>query len=225
MSQVDLAKFFDSFNELCRKSSTNKINAKSVVVVSNGLVQNNKLKKSKYLKAQRDNGVLVSYHPRDAQYIMRCARDNDLKGLEKYSTYFSKDGGHKYLAALTLYENGCEEESNTIMDSLYEDFLKERVKSSFIDEVSRVVSSNNQSAIASKPRNPHYHAAILIAKATWEKYPRASKKRLCEKLRDHFNKGVSIDRLNQWIKDEKIQPPKPTKYTDFYLVIPLSLPD
>lgn len=88
-----------------------------------------------------------------------------------------------------------------------------------VRNTNKLVNDLNLKNIAKKPRNPHYAEAMRIAKATWEKYPGASKGQLCRSLNEYFNGKVSIDTLDSWIKKEKIQPPKPEKNTSFMLVI------
>lgn len=122
--------------------------------------------------------------------------------------------------------------SSCIMHFLgFDDIARSILKTAFVNEEMKlgqlkfiyygnsVIANHRQSVRASKPRNPHYAEALRIAALTWEKYPGASKKSMCENLRNHFNGQVSIDRLNEWIKKEKIQPPRPNKFTSFSLVL------
>lgn len=89
----------------------------------------------------------------------------------------------------------------------------------YVRDTNKLVNNLNLKNIAKKPRNPHYAEAMRIAKATWEKYPGASKGQLCRSLNTYFNGKVSIDTLDSWIKKEKIQPPKPERNTSFTLII------
>ncbi|EAO7484802.1 hypothetical protein O0466_000432 [Salmonella enterica] len=96
--------------------------------------------------------------------------------------------------------------------------LYNRIEAEKIKNIETVIKLSRQKAIAKKPRNPHYNEALRIAKATWERYPCAAKGPLCRNLRKHFNGKVSVDRLDVWIKEAELQPPRPERYTSFVLV-------
>lgn len=122
-------------------------------------------------------------------------------------------------AAFLLKLHGHKEHSQKIMKQAYYQLLLWHNEFQKITGIEDVILSTRQQVISSKPRNPNHDETIRIAKATWEKYPGASKERLCKKLRDHFNGRVSVDSLNSWVKKANIQPPKPGVYTSFLLVI------
>ncbi|ELY4598213.1 hypothetical protein SM003_000779 [Cronobacter malonaticus] len=125
-----------------------------------------------------------------------------------------------FLSAALLELHGYLKQAQKTRKNAYylliqKDFLMEK-----LSKIEQIIKNARQKVASSKPRNKNYDSAISIAKATWEKYPGASKGSLCRALRNHFNGGVSVDRLDAWIKKAAIQPPKPEKYTSFVLVIP-----
>ena len=78
----------------------------------------------------------------------------------------------------------------------------------------------NRSDAASGHRH-HLHDEILaIIKATWEKNPALSKKKMIAKLMSRYEGRVDEGTVDSWIKKEKLLPPKPKKYIMSELVVP-----
>ena len=78
----------------------------------------------------------------------------------------------------------------------------------------------NRSDAASGHRH-HLHDEILaIIKATWEKNPALSKKKMIAKLMSRYEGRVDEGTVDSWIKKEKLLPPKPKKYIMSDLVVP-----
>ena len=78
----------------------------------------------------------------------------------------------------------------------------------------------NRSDAASGHRH-HLHDEILaIIKATWEKNPALSKKKMIAKLMNRYEGRVDEGTVDSWIKKEKLLPPKPKKYIMSELVVP-----
>lgn len=78
----------------------------------------------------------------------------------------------------------------------------------------------NRSDAASGHRH-HLHDEILaIIKATWEKNPALSKKKMIAKLMSRYEGRVDEGTVDSWIKKEKLLPPKPKKYIVSELVVP-----
>ncbi|WP_025121324.1 MULTISPECIES: hypothetical protein [unclassified Serratia (in: enterobacteria)] len=129
-----------------------------------------------------------------------------------------KESRELVLSSCIMHFLGFDDIARSILKTTFfnEQMLLGQLK--FIYYGNSVITNYKQSKISSKPRNPHYAEALRIATLTWEKYPGASKKAMCENLQKHFNGRVSIDSLDAWIKKQKIQPPKPKTYTGFSLV-------
>lgn len=94
----------------------------------------------------------------------------------------------------------------------------------YINHIIDGAVKKNRSDAASGHRH-HLHDEILaIMKATWKKNPALSKKKMISKLSIRYmvNNVTQVDdgTLNDWIKKEKLLPPKPKKYIDSDLVIP-----
>ena len=123
-----------------------------------------------------------------------------------------------FISASLLQAHGHIEQAKKTLKHAHYLLLQHHTEPERLGQIEDVLKSSRQQSIAKKPRNPHYSEALRIAKSTWEKYPGAAKGQLCENLRKHFNGGVSIDRLDAWIKEAEIQPPRPEKYTSFVLV-------
>jgi len=145
-------------------------------------------------------------------------RDRAVYILEKYGVKLPSDIAMKFSTALLLEYQGFNAMSQNIFDDIYARSLKAQMYPVIERIISSKAFSTRQKINASKPRNPHYMEAMRIATLTWKKYPCASKGAMCKKLRAHFNRQVSIDRLKDWIKEQGIQPPKPKAYTTFTLV-------
>ena len=78
----------------------------------------------------------------------------------------------------------------------------------------------NRSDAASGHRH-HLHDEILaIIKATWEKNPALSKKKMIAKLMNRYEGRVDEGTVDSWIKKEKLLPPKPKKYINSDLFFP-----
>lgn len=61
---------------------------------------------------------------------------------------------------------------------------------------------------------------MAIIKATWEKNPALSKKKMIAKLMNRYEGRVDEGTVDSWIKKEKLLPPKPKKYIMSELVVP-----
>lgn len=144
---------------------------------------------------------------------LRALKDNDREKaaylMERYGVKLSSDMAMKFSAALILKYQGFNAMSQNIFDDIYAVSLKAQVYPTIERIISSIALNTRQKINASKPRNHHYAEAIRIATLTWKKYPGASKGAMCKKLRVYFNRQVSIDSLDKWIKEQGIQPPKP----------------
>lgn len=130
-----------------------------------------------------------------------------------------KESQDMMISSCVMYFLGFDDIARSLLETAFYNEKMKLGQLKFIHYGSSVISNYKQSLRSSKPRNPHYAEAMRIAALTWEKYPAASKKSMCVNLRNHFHGQVSIDTLNDWIKKQKIQPPKPKAYTSFSLVL------
>lgn len=90
----------------------------------------------------------------------------------------------------------------------------------YINHIIDGAVKKNRSDAASGHRH-HLHDEILaIMKATWEKNPALSKKKMLAKLMSRYEGRVDEGTVDSWIKKEKLLPPKPKKYIISELVIP-----
>lgn len=90
----------------------------------------------------------------------------------------------------------------------------------YINHIIDGAVKKNRSDAASGHRH-HLHDEILaIMKATWEKNPALSKKKMLAKLMNRYEGRVDEGTVDSWIKKEKLLPPKPKKYIISELVIP-----
>ncbi|HCB0902052.1 TPA: hypothetical protein MYN01_002447 [Klebsiella pneumoniae] len=78
----------------------------------------------------------------------------------------------------------------------------------------------NRSDAASGHRHHLHDEIVAIIKATWEKYPALSKKKMIAKLMNRYEGRVDEGTVDSWIKKEKLLPPKPKKYIMSDLVVP-----
>lgn len=78
----------------------------------------------------------------------------------------------------------------------------------------------NRSDAASGHRHYLHDEIVAIIKATWEKNPALSKKKMIAKLMNRYEGRVDEGTVDSWIKKEKLLPPKPKKYIMSELVIP-----
>lgn len=122
------------------------------------------------------------------------------------------------VSAALLHGYGHKEQAKKMLKHALYILWQHKTEDTRLKKLEEVFKSSRQKTIAKKPRNKHYDEVMRIAKDTWEKYPAASKGQMCENLSKHFNGGVSADRIDIWIKNSGIQPPKPQKYTSFALV-------
>ncbi|EKM4697874.1 hypothetical protein ACUBX1_001957 [Enterobacter hormaechei] len=104
----------------------------------------------------------------------------------------------------------------------------------FTEKLSRSVSLNefyvnniidgaikkNRSDAASGYRHHLSDEILAIIKATWKKNPALSKKKMISKLAIRYEGRVDEGTLDNWIKKERLLPPKPKKYINSDLVIP-----
>ena len=78
----------------------------------------------------------------------------------------------------------------------------------------------NRSDAASGHRHHLHDEIVAIIKATWEKNPALSKKKMIPKLMNRYEGRVDEGTVDSWIKKEKLLPPKPKKYIMSELVVP-----
>lgn len=78
----------------------------------------------------------------------------------------------------------------------------------------------NRSDAALGHRHHLHDEIVVIIKATWEKNPALSKKKMIAKLMNRYEGRVDEGTVDSWIKKEKLLPPKPKKYIMSELVIP-----
>lgn len=78
----------------------------------------------------------------------------------------------------------------------------------------------NRSDGASGHRHHLHDEIVAIIKATWEKNPALSKKKMIAKLMNRYEGRVDEGTVDSWIKKEKLLPPKPKKYIMSDLVVP-----
>ncbi|MFE8048147.1 hypothetical protein [Brenneria goodwinii] len=162
----------------------------------------------------------ITREPLSKERALECMLDGRFVFEYEKINSVCPDANDIFKAACVLHLYGHDELSNKLLIQAYQkliDYQSAHVKLSGIEEV---IKLSRQKTISSKPRKPHYREeALRIAKLTWEKHPGASKKRMCEKLRDHFDGKVSVKSLDNWIKKEKIQPSPPKEYTSFNLIL------
>lgn len=173
-----------------------------------------------------EDAVVYEFAGRNSKYgklhlklIKNGNRDKANEIARMYAKKLSPTETKNFTAAMLLEHQGFNAMAQNICDGIYANRLRGELNSRMEQMILSEAFKEKQKNIAQRPRNPHHDDALRIAKATWEKYPGASKERLCKKLRDHFNGRVSVDSLNSWIKKANIQPPKPRVYTSFSLVI------
>ncbi|HBR4739192.1 TPA: hypothetical protein MEZ17_004529 [Klebsiella pneumoniae] len=77
----------------------------------------------------------------------------------------------------------------------------------------------NRSDAASGHRHHLHDEIVAIIKATWEKNPALSKKKMIAKLMNRYEGRVDEGTVDSWIKKEKLLPPKPKKYIMSDLVV------
>lgn len=98
-----------------------------------------------------------------------------------------------------------------------------RSKESMHDMLNELIDGaikKNRSDAASGYRHYLSDEILAIMKATWNKNPALSKKKMIAKLMIRYEGRVDEGTLNSWIKKEKLLPPKPKKYLISDLVIP-----
>lgn len=78
----------------------------------------------------------------------------------------------------------------------------------------------NRSEAASGHRHHLHDEIVIIIKATWEKNPALSKKKMIAKLMKRYEDRVDEGTIKSWIKKEHLSPPVPDKYRNSDLVIP-----
>lgn len=78
----------------------------------------------------------------------------------------------------------------------------------------------NRSDAASGHRHHLHDEIVAIIKATLEKNPALSKKKMIAKLMNRYEGRVDEGTVDSWIKKEKLLPPKPKKYIMSELVVP-----
>ena len=78
----------------------------------------------------------------------------------------------------------------------------------------------NRSDAASGHRHHLHDEIVAIIKATWEKNPALSKKKMIAKLMNRYEGRVDEGTVDSWIKKEKLLPPKPKKYIMSELGVP-----
>ncbi|MDW2742759.1 hypothetical protein [Atlantibacter subterraneus] len=151
------------------------------------------------------------------------ASKEDLTALElfaeKYGVKSSESDVQAIGAAILLYFQSQFEMAQTIADMVYADRLRARIYPRILRDTRENAYREKLKETAKRPRNKHYYDAIKIAKATWAKYPAASKNGMCQKLHEHFKGQVSSDTLDRWIKAAKIKPRVKSKATSFSLVV------
>lgn len=124
-----------------------------------------------------------------------------------------------FISASLLQAHGHTEQARKTLKHAHYLLFQHTTEPERLGNIEDILKSSRQQSIAKKPRNKNYDEAMRIAKATWNKYPAASKGQMCKNISKHFNGGVSVDRLDAWIKEAGIQPPRPKKHTSFALVI------
>jgi len=122
-------------------------------------------------------------------------------------------------AAILLYFQSQFDVAQTIADRVYANRLRVNIYPKMLRAIQDNAYKEKLKETAKRPRNKHYCDAIKIAKATWAKYPAASKNGMCQKLHEHFKGQVSSDTLDRWIKAAKIKPRVKSKATSFSLVV------
>ncbi|ELQ6219980.1 hypothetical protein R2320_001213 [Cronobacter turicensis] len=162
-------------------------------------------------------------HSKEFQRLVDCGLSDDAHAYGiKHGRQLPPELAKKFEIMFFMSAIGSNEYSQLVADDIYTSIIKKKCCEPIDFLARKIYLRENSKEIAKKPRNKYHEQAINIAKATWQAYPGASMGKLCEKLRNHFNGGVSLDTLERWIKAAKIRPPKPEKYTSFSLVIPPS---
>ena len=90
----------------------------------------------------------------------------------------------------------------------------------YINNIIDGAIKKNRSDAASGHRHRLHDEILAVMEATWKKNPAMSKKKMISKLMIRYEGRVDEGTLNNWIKKEKLLPPKPKKYILSDLVIP-----
>ena len=87
-------------------------------------------------------------------------------------------------------------------------------------KVKGAISKKNQSNASGVKKN-EYDQAMLIMKATWDKYPNTTKNAMLKKVYAHFKGAVSEQSLTRWVKSEGLGPKEKVRpCPPFKLIIP-----
>ncbi|AOR63834.1 hypothetical protein [Pectobacterium wasabiae] len=194
---IDACCFWVDFDSNVKKRAEERARSHKFTFVSN--ITREPLSKERALECMLDDRFVFEHDKRDSP----CPDADDI-----------------FKAAGVLHLYGQDELSNKLLIHAYQKLIDCQLAHVKLSGIEDVIKSSRQKTISSKPRKPQYQKeALRIARLTWEKYPGASKKRMCEKIRDHFDGRVSLKSLDNWIKKEKIQPPPPKEYVIFRLIL------
>lgn len=174
-------------------------------------------------KNDYEQSVLYEIPDEHSHAFNVLASSGDMDSLvifsQRHGLMCSESDARTLDAAILLYFQSQFDIAQTLADRVYANRLRKYIYPDFLKGIQENAYRNKLKEAAKKPRNKHYSEAIKIAKATWAKYPAASKNGMCLKLYEHFKGQVSSDTLDRWIKAAKIKPRVRSKATSFSLVV------
>lgn len=174
-------------------------------------------------KDDYEPGVFYEIPDEHSHAFNVLASSGDMDSLvmfsQKHGLMCSESDARTLDAAILLYFQSQFDIAQTIADRVYANRLRMHVYPNLLRDIQNNAYREKLKETAKRPRNKHYIDAIKIARATWAKYPAASKNGMCQKLHEHFKGQVSFDTLDRWIKAAKIKPRVKSKATSFSLVV------
>lgn len=120
---------------------------------------------------------------------------------------------------------GLSDTASKLKKYIYKMNLIKEVEAGFFDslvneEARKIISETNRKN-ASGAKNVTNNECVEIMRATWERYPYASKNRMAGLVFDHFGGKVSRETIHRWIKSNGFGPKEIVRPAPlFQLVIP-----
>lgn len=130
---------------------------------------------------------------------------------------FSEKIRHLNTALELLCKAGCVNAAKDLFKVLNEEYIDLIFSNMDENIIKKEAISNRAKLNGSKNEHKERDAIINVMRNTWSKYPCMSQNRIIEKIREKFS--VSQTTLKFWIKEYKLLPEKPEKYTDGELVL------
>ncbi|UMO88125.1 hypothetical protein HP572_00470 [Pectobacterium sp. PL64] len=169
------------------------------------------------------SGYIAKEHEDEYNFLRKNGKvEEAIELFKRNGVLDTHEDTKSFCAAVLMYFQGEREIAQSLADTVYASMLRRKYYPRLFNKVEDSAYKSKLREVARKPRNPNYDEAIRIASLTWKKFPKASKGSMCRKLHDFFKekkKKVSIDTLDKWIRNSKIQPPKPNAYVNFSLVV------